>query len=415
MFYFNTISPSNRIICIEDLSNELFYEILAHLEGFHIYKAFSKLNFRFQQLIMHPSLLLKIKFLSSSRSNRDAYWNNFFIPNRHHILSLYFKNQSLLQDLFKHCIIDSSFHRLETIVVNDIFPSRLMALLFYLRSLPRLFSLSIEIDDEDDCDFGSIYRMIFSLPTLKYNRLSFGDNSDQDLAIDVPLATNERFSSIEHLIIDHNCTLQELFSILRHTPQVRYLSCGSLIKSDSPIDTEKPGIVPSLTDLRIGRSELGLDACEIFLKSISFRLQVLSIKNFVDEHCLDADRWERLINNYIPRLRHFDYRELYTFANDADPTYMKMGQFTSSFWIERPWFFEFELIYDQLNCSIHTDKYMKKLSFLRKISCSLGRCGLTIINMSVLRHFLTIRLHIVSRPNSKTSKSLQHNLFQLFN
>ena len=385
--YFNIISSSNRITCIEDLSNELFYEILTYLEGFHIYKAFSKLNFRFQHLIMHPSLLLKIKFHSSSQSELENYWINFFIPNRHHILSLFFKNQSLLQDLFKHCIIDSTFHRLETIVVNDIIPSRFMALLFYLRSLPRLFSLSTELDEEDDCDLGCIYRMIFALPTLKYNRLGINTASDEEFDIDVPLAVNERFSSIEHLIILHNCTLEEVFSILCHTPQLRYLYCGSLLKSDTPVDTKKAVTLSSLTDLRIGRSQLGLDACEIFLKSISSQLQVLSIKNFVDTHSLDADRWERLINNYIPHLRHFDYRELYRFANDADPVYMKMDQFTSPFWIERQWYFEFKLIYNQLNCSIDTDKYMKKSSFLKKTSFSLGRCGLMIIKMPLLTHF----------------------------
>ena len=73
-----------------------------------------------------------------------------------------------------------------------------------------------------------------------------------------------------------------------------------------------------------------------------------------------SPRWERLISNYIPHLRHLDYRELYTFANDANPVYMKMDQFTSPFWTERQWYFEFELIYGQLNCSIHTDKHMGK-------------------------------------------------------
>jgi len=235
-----------------------------------------------------------------------------------------------------------------------------MALLFYLRSLPRLFSLSAELDGEEYCDLEYIYRMIFSLPTLKYNRLTIGTDSDDPFDFDVPLAINEGFSSIEHLIINHKCTLEELFSILRHTPQLRYLSCESLIKSHTSIDTEKAVTLSSLTDLRIGLSELGMDACEIFLKNISSQLQVLSIKSFVDEHGLDADRWERLINNYLPHLRHFDYRELYYLVSDADLVYMKMNQFTSPFWIERQWFFQFELIYNQLNCSIHTDKYMKK-------------------------------------------------------
>ncbi|CAF3188168.1 unnamed protein product [Rotaria socialis] len=50
------------IICLEDLSNEIFYEIFDYLNGCEIVKAFSNLNFRFKQLLYSSSLLIKTHF-----------------------------------------------------------------------------------------------------------------------------------------------------------------------------------------------------------------------------------------------------------------------------------------------------------------------------------------------------------------
>jgi hypothetical protein len=49
------------INCIENLSNELFYEIFNYLYAWDIYNAFSNLNYRFQQLLDNSSILYKIK------------------------------------------------------------------------------------------------------------------------------------------------------------------------------------------------------------------------------------------------------------------------------------------------------------------------------------------------------------------
>ena len=44
------------------------------------------------------------------------------------------------------------------------------------------------------------------------------------LTISLPIATNEQFSTIEYLIIDHPCTFNELFSIISYTPQLHRLN-----------------------------------------------------------------------------------------------------------------------------------------------------------------------------------------------
>ena len=54
------------IASIENLSNEIFYEIFDYFDGCDIYQAFSNLNYRFQQLIHSPSLLFKIEFHCST-------------------------------------------------------------------------------------------------------------------------------------------------------------------------------------------------------------------------------------------------------------------------------------------------------------------------------------------------------------
>ena len=48
--------------CIENLSNELIYEIWDYLDGCDIYESFSNLNIRFENLLTNPPLPLKIYF-----------------------------------------------------------------------------------------------------------------------------------------------------------------------------------------------------------------------------------------------------------------------------------------------------------------------------------------------------------------
>ncbi|CAF3898435.1 unnamed protein product, partial [Rotaria sp. Silwood1] len=55
-----TLNESNQLITfIEDLSNEIFYEIFDYFDGGEIVKIFSKLNSRFEQLLHSSSILIK--------------------------------------------------------------------------------------------------------------------------------------------------------------------------------------------------------------------------------------------------------------------------------------------------------------------------------------------------------------------
>jgi len=113
--------------------------------------------------------------------------------------------------------------------------------LFYLNSLPHLLSLTIYIDTQWEYNLNHIYRMIFSFPSLKYYKLSvLSSSEDEHTNILVPLAINEELSTIEYLIIDHCCTLNEIFSMLYHTPRLHRLICKNVIESHFKVKDVKP-------------------------------------------------------------------------------------------------------------------------------------------------------------------------------
>jgi hypothetical protein len=68
------------------------------------------------------------------------------------------------------------------------------------------------------------------------------------------------------------------------------------------------------------------DQFEIYMRTISFQLQLLIIKQFQTEHYFNTDRWEQLIKNYIPHLRKFsyEYRKFNPFEYGDNFVYMTM-------------------------------------------------------------------------------------------
>jgi hypothetical protein len=78
------------INCIENLSNEIFYEIFDYLNAPEIYIAFSSLNYRFQQLLVNSSILYRIKLIDDSISEFMLiyHWAHIMCLNREQIVSI---------------------------------------------------------------------------------------------------------------------------------------------------------------------------------------------------------------------------------------------------------------------------------------------------------------------------------------
>jgi hypothetical protein len=209
-------------------------------------------------------------------------------------------------------------------------------------------------------NLGDIYRLIFSLPTLTYNKLSLVGYEELDIT--VPNVINEKFSSIKYLIMDYSCTVDQITALLCHTPQLCYLICERLLESDEHIKRKLPITLSHLRYISIDECDIDFDEFEMFIKTISSQLQILRINISWNATYLDANRWEQLIKNHMPHLHKFYFKyERYTDnAFNIEPGYTVFDKYTSSFWIQRKWFSELKISDREVFFSIHPYKYVEK-------------------------------------------------------
>jgi hypothetical protein len=179
------------------------------------------------------------------------------------------------------------------------------------------------------------------------------------------MSTNKQLSPIEYLLIVHSCTFDELFTILSYTPQLRRLNLLNSINIDTNIQTILPITLSNLTDISIPMDNVTFDEFEILIRKINVKLKVLRVTTRAqDINFLNARRWEKLILKSLSQLEEF-YLRYYEPVNKY-PIYSGVpNQFTSSFWIERQWTFEAEIIGESINYFIRPYRYIEKMIFCR--------------------------------------------------
>ncbi|CAF2973778.1 unnamed protein product [Rotaria sp. Silwood2] len=82
---------NQSITTIEDLPNEFFFEAFDYLNFYQIFKGFSKLNHRFDELLSSSSLLLKVEINLPEQDEMSMIdYRRFINMNRRKIFSLKF-------------------------------------------------------------------------------------------------------------------------------------------------------------------------------------------------------------------------------------------------------------------------------------------------------------------------------------
>jgi hypothetical protein len=209
-----------------------------------------------------------------------------------------------------------------------------------------------------DFNVDGIYQSILSLSTLKYNYLSVFDYGLDSIIM--PIDSNENFSTVKYLVMDHSCSVNSLMSLLCCTTRLRRLTCKRLIQVDENVREILSITTPDLTYLSIGGCYVNFGVFEIFIKKISSRLKELHIRIFGITDYLNANRWEQLIEEHMPNLRKFYFTYVQSINHQViHPINRIIKKFNSSFWIERKWFFELELNYNKIRLSIHPCRYIE--------------------------------------------------------
>ena len=189
------------------------------MDYFHVYQVFSNLNQRFYNLVNKSNFPIKINLLSMSKSLLKRCNEDIIKPNIHRIMSFRLSNIFMYDYILLSIPELSKFQQLQTLILYNIESKYIENLLNQLRSLSLLSSLVISSMDEVK-NKNIICRSIFSLPALKYCKISFLRwDSENPFSI----CTNE-CSSIEYLVITNFVYSNQLHNLLSYVPQLRHLS-----------------------------------------------------------------------------------------------------------------------------------------------------------------------------------------------
>ncbi|CAF0742588.1 unnamed protein product [Adineta ricciae] len=322
--------------CLEDLSNELLYELFDYFDICCVYETFAYLNKRFYQLIHCSSLPIAFNFSLLSKKTFQHRCTHIVRPNKHRLVHLRLQNHLLIENFFTIVPLDSTFLRLETLILNDVRSDNLQTVLRSLISLPRLSSLTLSMADAIKSRY-FIYLSIITLPVLKYFKL---------LADVWPLYShvslnNTQISPLRYLVLQSECDLNELLELLSFTPELRCLSCKLSI---SNILYEEAFYVPeTLTHVYFQLETASFDEFKWFISHFGYQLEVLSVSVKSDQGFFDAYSWQELISSQMPCLQKFYFQCVITMNENFYEYSMRVDEFDSSFWRDRQWVFKHEI------------------------------------------------------------------------
>jgi hypothetical protein len=342
---------------LEDLSNELIYEIFEFLDLNHAFESFYDLNKRFQNLFVHSNLPIKINISSISKSAFHHYLTDIIIPHTDRIQSFRLSNSFAGDMSLLLNPIMTNLIRLETLIINNIESNYIEQVVNQLSSLPVLSSLTITSSDNIK-NQNDIYQKIFRLSQLKYCQLSI---PTLRRLIPLSIAKNE-FSPIEHLVINNRVSLGQLNNLFSYVPKLRRLSLGYLDGYRASRTYTSSIALHYLSRVSLTLSSVNFDEFEQLIKDFFSQIEVLRIGNntnhswFSDSEYLNADRWKQLISTHLTNLSTFDFhyqrcRWDYLFATTTPEN--QISKFNSLFWMERQWYFEHQF-YQKLPSNILT-------------------------------------------------------------
>lgn len=361
----------NRTL-LEDLSNEIIYDIFEYLDSHHAYESFYNLNKRFQSLFIHSNLPIVINISSISKQTFGNYIKDIIESHSNRIQTIRLSNfwtmgiGTLLFPIMKN------FTQLKTLIISDIESAHIDELIDSLSCLPCLTALNITSVDKKN-QTTKVYQKIFRLRTLKYFQAKFEVGC---YIVDVlPVPTNE-FSSIEYLIIDNEIKLDILDSLLSYVPKLRHLSLNDLIESRQHQIQRKSTTFNYLSSASFRMNRTNFNDLELLITNFLSQISHLSISykcsSLNGQHYLDANRWERLISIHLPNLRIFDFQhEVLSLSARTDRQIFKnhISKFDSIFWTTHQWFFEhyyYSREWSEATFFFTTNSYRYKLKIICK-------------------------------------------------
>ncbi|CAF2646192.1 unnamed protein product [Rotaria sp. Silwood2] len=344
-----TMINSNKYL-LEDLANEILYEIFEYLDPYDIYKGFYNLSKRFQNLAINSNVLTKINISTISKSNFEDYYRNIVIPNRNRIKLLRLSNPFTVDIVFALPRTILNFGHLETLILDGVQIRYFTKVVRHLIELPKLHSLTISLTGYKQ-SLDVIFSNIFHLRKLKYCKIEYEIKRLEDEPVQLDF-THRDFSPIECLIINGRFPFNGFQNLLWRLPQLQHLSINCLVQPFYYVEQEKLSHI-ELKNLKYVSLQFEFkhfDNFEKIIKEFFYHVQILRLTTCFDTDCLNAKRWQKLIMSYMPNLRIFDINHQDYIGKNNFTYHHIINQFNSSFWIEKKCFFTHQ--HDRKNQSV---------------------------------------------------------------
>ncbi|CAF3955467.1 unnamed protein product, partial [Rotaria sp. Silwood1] len=149
-------------------------------------------------------------------------------------------------------------------------------------------------------------------------------------------------STIEHLVINIYFSYDTFYDIVCRMHKLRSLSIDLLTDSDYSNVSSFNLNLSSFENLKricLKLQKIGFNKFEDIVRKCFKFVEVLFISIEDDEEYLYAEPWEKLISSHVQNLCIFDiYHNDVQLQNQLDYDEL-IHAFTSSFWIEKHWFF----------------------------------------------------------------------------
>ena len=329
----NSFLPwSSSITRVEDLANEVIYEIFEYLDHFHIYNAFFDLNTRFRQLLTHSNVPIHIDLSTLSKSAWRRYHADLLQCHIDQIRSFRTSNPCM-HDLAVSSLNNMlPYDRIENLILENIEYTHLETLLDQLVSFSHLSSLTITTAEKRGSE-RMIYRQIFRLPALRYCKIALSGGRDSG---SLP-ACEGQFSSLEHLIVTTPISLQELNALLSYVPHLRRLFLNLERRWWIPQQKCQP-VCSKLNRLELHVNNIEFNTFEQTFREVFPTSELvhltLDMRSSTDNSYLDGNKWEQLLASCTPHLQMFDLRCDISAYNNLSTAELDK-QFSSPFWIKR--------------------------------------------------------------------------------
>ncbi len=310
---------------MEDLPNEIFYEIWEYLDGCEAYDIFLNLNARFQYLLNHSLIPLKLHLPFMREDVLQYRIREIIKPNPHRIISLRLSNSAIIDRFITLFSIDLRFTKLERIVLNGIKSDAFVSLLEKFISLPCLSRLSVHVIEKNQSNRHQISKLISCMPFLKYSKLSY---------------EFERCESSPAMSQDYKyADRKDVLRIRQFQLFLRRKWEREELWDDTPWKDDWPMIYDGFTSLNVYR--LDWKSFEHFLQYrgsntlIDIRYMTALWVTSRDYSYLNANRWKQIIH-LMPELVEFHVDAKTPNSRIVTDCRFIEG-FQSPFWIEQGW------------------------------------------------------------------------------